>query len=89
VSIKDEKVDWIFSHEGDKETEDMMRASTFHPERPHLVFRIVRNALDNVEANYRYVVAETGKQLNWNKFASEKLVMYKNFHSYWDTRCKR
>lgn len=89
ITLGDEKVDWMFSHEGDKVIENLMRSSTIHPERPHVIFRVVRNALDNVEANYRYEKKESGKDLNFNAFASQKLVRYKGFHKYWDNKCKR
>lgn len=80
----------MFSHEHDKATENRMKSSTLHPERPHVIFRVVRNALDNVEANYRYVKRESGdKELDFDIFASQKLVRYKMFHRYWDNKCKR
>lgn len=88
LELNGEKLDWIFSHEGDAETEKVMQASLNHPERPQVILRVVRNGLDNVEAYYRYVYKETGEKLNWNIFAKQKLLQYKSFHRYWDGQCR-
>jgi hypothetical protein len=80
--------EWIFSHEGDSETETRMTSTLKYPQRPRLVFRVVRSALDNVEANYRYIKREGGNTGEWDKFASEKIQRYRHFHQYWDDRCR-
>lgn len=80
--------EWLFTHEGDRETESRMFSSLIHRERPLFVFRVIRSALDNIEANYRYVKRETGNVGDWNQFVSEKVKRYRNFHRYWDSRCK-
>jgi hypothetical protein len=81
------KMEWIFSHEGDSESEARMQSTLIHPERPQLVFRVIRGALDNIEANYRYIKKEGGNTGNWDTFASEKIQRYRRFHQYWDNRC--
>lgn len=79
--------EWIFSHEGDSETEARMTSTLKAPTRPKLVFRVVRSALDNVEANYRYIKREGGNTGEWDKFAFDKIQRYRHFHQYWDARC--
>jgi len=49
-------MEWLFTHESDRQTEAKMAARVKYPQRPPLVFRVVRSALENVEANYRCVV---------------------------------
>lgn len=48
-------LEWLFTHESDRQTEARMAARVVYPQRPPLVFRVVRSALENVEANYRCV----------------------------------
>jgi len=80
-------LEWLFTHESDRQTEARMAARVVYPQRPPLVFRVVRSALENVEANYRYVKKEGGKTGPWDKFASDKIQRYRKFHRYWDQRC--
>jgi hypothetical protein len=54
-------MEWLFTHESDKQTEARMAARVQYPQRPPLVFRVVRSALENVEANYRCVATNDGR----------------------------
>ena len=80
-------IEWLFTHESDRATEGRMAQRVKYPSRPPLVFRVVRSALDNVEANYRYVKKEGGKTGPWDRFAMDKIQRYRKFHRYWDQRC--
>ena len=51
-------IEWLFTHESDRETEGRMAQLVKYPSRPLLVFRVVRSALENVEALYRYMKRE-------------------------------
>lgn len=84
---KEKTAEWLFSHEGDEEMDHKMESVLLYPERPQVVLRIVRNPLDNIEANFRYVKRE-GSVIDWDNYAEDSLVRYAKFHKYWDNQCK-